>query len=164
MSSSLPQRVLQTLEAEKLPSGIRLFIVRRDGMLVWDAQPDHQSQSLAALCGGVWEASMAMAGAGGMAKKKDGFRLVFDDSEEGVLVFPLNIEKQTYYLGGIYRSCVNPGKLRHQVQELRARLDVSFAHLKPLAEQRQTHASNRDEYLFKDITDEEMDRLFGLGR
>jgi len=166
MVPQFPQRLSEAFEQRRLPEGVRLMVVRRDGLLVWDAAPDGQSQSLAALCGGVWEASLAMAQTAGAAQGPEGFRLVFDDAAAGVLVFPLTLEGQTYYLAGVYVDCVNPARLRRQVQELRDAIADGWK-APPVTTPKLAPATNnkgREGYLFSDITDEEMDRLFGVER
>lgn len=157
---TLPHRLSIAFGAQTLPDGVRLLVVRRDGLMVWDGTPDSQSQSLAALCGGVWEASLAMAQAAGSKFATDGFRLSFDDSSDGVYVLPLILEGTTYYLAGVYRDCVNPARLRKQVQDLRDGIRNNWKAQVTMAKPtRQV----REGYLFSDITDEEMNRLFGLG-
>jgi hypothetical protein len=161
MNATFSQRLSEAFGRRRLPDGIRLMVVRRDGLMVWDAAPDQRSQSLAALCGGVWEASMAMAQTAGAAQEASGFRLVFDDAATGMMVLPLSVEGQTYYLAGVYGDCVNPARLRRQVQELR---DVVAETWVAVPVKKSTPVSTgREGYLFTDITDEEMDRLFGVG-
>ena len=144
------------------PTGdTKLFVVRRDGLMVWEKKAGPQSQALAALCSGVWEAAFAMAQAAGTTTAPNGFRLVFDDAAAGVLVFPLTVDSTIYYLGSVYSDCTNPGRLRRQIQNLRESVEEN---LKSTSEARTTQTkltSEREGYLFKDITDAEMDRLFG---
>lgn len=161
MGAMFPQRLSEALGRRRLPAGVRLMVVRRDGLMVWDAAPDQRSQSLAALCGGVWEASMAMAQTAGAAEGAAGFRLVFDDAATGMLVLPLALEGQTYYLAGVYGDCVNPARLRRQVQELRDAVAETW--VAAPAKKVVSATAGREGYLFTDITDEEMDRLFGVG-
>lgn len=143
-----------------VPADIRLFIVRRDGLMVWEHQTGPQSQALAALCSGVWEAAFAMAQAAGTTTRPQGFRLVFDDAAAGVLVFPMTVDNQLYYLGGVYHGCTNPGRLRRQVQMLKDNVEAALTSTGAVVAPSPV-ANDREGYLFKDITDAEMDRLFG---
>jgi len=143
----------------KLPQGLRLLVVRNDGFLVWDARKDGQSQALAALCGGVWEASQAMAKAAGQTAADD-FRFVFDSTSKGVLIFPIRSGKHGFYLAAIYQGCVNPALLKRQVQGLGDKLATHIAAM-PTPTQH-PESSSRAGYLFSDISDEEMNRLFGV--
>lgn len=157
-SNSLPQRLHSSFEKIAFPNGLRLFVVRRDGLMVWERTASAESQSLAALCGGVWEAAFAMAQAAGTTKSVNGFRLVFDDSSSGVVIHPLKMDGETYYLGSIYHECVNPGRLRRQVQligqQVEEEVNRGFTGPKKVE-------TAREGFLFTDITDAEMDRLFG---
>jgi hypothetical protein len=143
----------------KIPSGLRLLVVRNDGLLIWDARKDDQSQALAALCGGVWEASQAMAKAAGQVSGDD-FRFVFDSTSKGVLIFPIRSDKHGFYLAAIYQGCVNPALLKRQVHGLGKKLATHIATM-PTPVQRATTTSRKG-FLFSDISDEEMNRLFGV--
>ena len=155
---NLPQRLQAAFAHADIPAGIRLFVVRRDGLMVWEKKAGPQSQALAALCGGVWEAAFAMAQAAGTTTSAQGFRLVFDDAMAGVLIFPLSIDGQTFYLGGVYSDCVNPGRLRRQVQQLSEKIS---SEVDQGAAPQADATAVREGYLFTDISDAEMDRLFG---
>lgn len=159
MNGLMHQHIATFMGRHKLPPGLRLFVVRNDGLMVWDAKPDQQSQSLAALCGGVWEASRAMAQAAGQANLSE-FRFVFDSTDRGVLIFPVTADTQGFHLAAIYQDCVNPALLKRQVHSLGLKL---AAHVKALPRPaRPAPAPTRSGYLFSDISDEEMDRLFGV--
>lgn len=156
--ASLPQRLQSAFASATIPAEIRLFVVRRDGLMVWEKKSGPQSQALAALCGGVWEAAFAMAQAAGTTSSPQGFRLVFDETSAGVLIFPLMMGGQIYYLGGVYSNCVNPGRLRRQVQLLAAQVEAEVGEG---AGAETESKAEREGFLFTDITDAEMDRLFG---
>ncbi|MBY0516020.1 MAG: roadblock/LC7 domain-containing protein [Bacteriovoracaceae bacterium] len=148
------------MNKHSVPVGLRLFVVRTDGLLVWDARPDQQSQALAALCSGVWEAAGAMAKVAGQGELQD-FRFVFDSTDRGVFIFPMFNKKQPFYLAAIYERCVNPALLKRQVHSLGEKL---CRYLDSLPQQRsvQVKTIKREGYLFSDISDAEMDRLFGI--
>jgi len=159
INGQMHEHISAFMNKHKLPNGLRLLVVRNDGLLIWDGRPDNQSQALAALCGGVWEASNAMAKAAGQNTVQD-FRFVFDSTDRGVLIFPIQGEKQNFYLTAIYQGCVNPALLKRQVHALGTKL---AAHVRALPRPtRATPAPQRTGFLFSDISDEEMDRLFGV--
>lgn len=151
--------IAKFMSKHRLPAGLRLFVVRSDGLLVWDGKPDAQSQALAALCSGVWEAAKAMAQAGGQLKL-DEFRFVFDSTDKGVVIFPVKGEGQPFFLSAIYDGCVNPALLKRQVQVLGEKLSTHIASLP--RQVRSPQQSQRQGFLFTDISDDEMDRLFGV--
>ena len=157
-ANSLPQRIHSAFEKISFPVGVRLFVVRRDGLMVWEKTSGPESQSLAALCGGVWEAAFAMAQAAGTTKSASGFRLVFDDSSSGVVIHPLRMDGEIYYLGSIYHDCINPGRLRRQVQVIGEQVEEEVNQSFNGAPKKE---NVREGFLFTDITDAEMDRLFG---
>lgn len=158
LANSLPQRLQEAFAHTPIPTGIRLFVVRRDGLMVWEKTRGPQSQALAALCGGVWEAAFAMAQAAGTTTEAKGFRLVFDESSSGVLIFPLTMGGQLYYMGGVYSNCVNPGRLRRQVQLLAEAIEARIGNE---SAPEVSESPEREGFLFTDISDAEMDRLFG---
>ena len=159
VNGQMHEHITNFMTKHKLPMGLRLLVVRNDGLLVWDGRPDNSSQAMAALCGGVWEAANAMAKAAGQASVQD-FRFVFDSTDRGVLIFPIEGDRQHFYLTAIYQGCVNPALLKRQVHGLGTKL---AAHVRALPRPaRSTPVPQRTGYLFSDISDEEMDRLFGI--
>jgi hypothetical protein len=159
INGMMHEHISQFMSQHRLPKGLRLFVVRGDGLLVWDGKPDNQSQALAALCSGVWEASKAMAKAAGQDDVKD-FRFVFDSTDHGVLIFPVDGDGQGFHLAAIYEGCVNPALLKRQVHGLGGKL---AQHVRQLPKQtRVFNQPQREGYLFSDISDDEMNRLFGI--
>ena len=84
------------------------------------------------------------------------YRLGFDTSSQGIYLFAFQIEGKSYCCGAIYKDCVNPGLLKRQIMMLRSELEEM-----KISEDETT--AKRSEFLFKDITDEEMDGLFTIG-
>ena len=64
-------------------------------------------------------------------------------------------------MGAIYHNCINPGQLKRQVSLIKEEMDRLFNHA--FADEEETVVVSRGGYLFQDISDEEMDRLFSLG-
>ena len=103
--------------------------------------------------------SINMAKAAGQVDVKD-FRFVFDSTDHGVLIFPVEGEGQGFHLAAIYEGCVNPALLKRQVHGLGGKL---AQHVRQLPKQtRVFNQPQREGYLFSDISDDEMDRLFGI--
>lgn len=159
INGQMHNHIAQFMSQHKVPAGLRLFVVRSDGLIVWDAKPDSQTQALGALCSGVWDASKAMALTAGQ-KSVSGFRLVFDSTDHGVLILPVEGVEQEIFLAAIYERCLNPALLKHQVHNLGLKLAAhvrSLPRVSPIQK-----VTKREGYLFNDISDEEMDRLFGI--
>jgi hypothetical protein len=146
-------------------SGIkaRLFVTREDGITIYDSVQDHTTTSVSALVSGVWQASEALMGLAHPNHDIMEFRLGFDTTSQGIYLFPINVQGKRYFLGAIYQNCVNPGQLKHQISRIKEEMDKSFL-IENTSTTKKTTTMNREGFLFKDISDEEIDRLFSLGR
>ncbi len=147
----------------------RLFVTREDGITIYDSIQDATTTSVSALVSGVWQASEALMGL--VHKNQDAmdFRLGFDTSSQGIYLFPFTLFEKRYFLGAIYHDCLNPGQLKRQVAMIKEELE------RALQGENETHANQppklpakpkqntREGYLFQEITDEEIDRLFSPG-
>lgn len=157
---NITEKIKNIIEEKKSSIKARLFVTREDGITVYDSTQDRTSTSVAALVSGVWQASEALMQI--VHKNKDimEFRFGFDTSEQGIYLFPIMIQGKRYLLGAIFSNCLNPGQLKRQVGQLKEVIDVALH----VEEEKVEYASTRRQgFLFQDITDEEMDRLFGLG-
>ena len=145
----------------KLP-GIkaRLLVTREDGITIYDSVQDNTTTSAAALVSGVWQASEALIN---LVHKQDDvreFRLGFDTSSQGIYLFPFTLTGKRYFLGAIYSDCLNPGLLKRQIAMIKEEMERHFE-AEPLPQK--VIMSKREGYLFQDISDAEIDRLFSLG-
>ena len=140
----------------------RLFVTREDGITVYDSIQDATTTSVAALVSGVWQASEALMGLVKTDLEIMDFRLGFDTSSEGIYLCPFTMSGKRYFLGAIYNSCLNPGQLKRQVAMIKEEIDQLLLKDEIKAERRPE--VKREGYLFQDITDEEIDRLFSLSR
>ncbi len=159
INGQMHEHIAKFMSQHKVPAGLRLFVVRSDGLIVWDAKPDFQTQALGALCSGVWDASKAMALTAGQ-KSVSGFRLVFDSTDHGVLIIPIEDIGQDIFLAAIYERCLNPALLKRQVHNLGLKLAAHVRSLPRVSTSQKV--TKREGYLFNEISDEEMDRLFGI--
>jgi len=155
------ERIKMVLEPKKNLLGARLFVTREDGITIYDSVQNNTTTSVAALVSGVWQASEALIGL--VHKEQEGmdFRLGFDTSSQGIYLFPLQLKGKRYFLGAIYHNCINPGLLKRQVSLIKEEMDRLFNHA--FVDEEETDVVTRGGYLFQDISDEEMDRLFSLG-
>ena len=142
----------------------RLFVTREDGITVYDSVQDKTTTSVAALVSGVWQASEALMGMVNKNQNVMEFRLGFDTSEQGIYLFPFELSGKRYFLGAIYKDCVNPGQLKRQISQVKEELDRVFAETNVVVVKKATTSVvAREGFLFKEITDEEIDRLFSVG-
>lgn len=157
---SVMDKIKSVLEPKKAGLKARLFVTREDGITVYDTVQDNTTTSVAALVSGVWQASEALMGLVGSDSEVMDFRLGFDTSSQGIYLFPFALSGKRYFLGAIYEDCLNPGQLKRQVAMIKEEMDRLYAEEDPKP---MPVSTEREGYLFQDITDEEMDRLFALG-
>jgi len=134
-------------------------IVREDGIVLYtNLQKKYRSQSIGALAAGVWQAATALNSTIDMTTSDVlDFRLSFDQSDEGVYLLGFNFNSNNYLVCALYSETVNPAKLKMNIRNIKTSL-VSFL---STYNQKETHTNS--DYLFNNITDEEMDRLFEYG-
>jgi hypothetical protein len=155
---NVSERMKLVLDPKKGGINARLFVTREDGITVYDSIQNQTTTSVAALVSGVWQASEALMGLVRQDSNGMEFRLGFDTSSEGIYLFPFELEGKRYFLGAIYHDCVNPGQLKRKIAMIKEEMDTLFAQL-PTQKPTKTSIA-REGYLFKEISDEEMDRLF----
>lgn len=146
------------LDPKKAGISARMFVTRDDGITIYDSIQNQTTTSVAALVSGVWQASEALMGL--VYPKQDilEYRLGFDTSSQGIYLFPLIISNKKYFFGAIYEGCVNPGQLKRQVALIKEEMELLFAQEVP--HNNEIKNNEREGFLFKDISDEEIDRLF----
>lgn len=139
----------------------RLFVTREDGITIYDTVQNQTTTSVSALVSGVWQASEALMGIAHPGQNVMEFRLGFDTSSQGIYLFPFSFSGNRYFLGAIYHDCTNPGQLKRQVALIKDEMDRLFES-EPL-NKLQSKSSNRTGFLFQEISDDEIDRLFSVG-
>ena len=134
-----------------------IFLCRDDGLLVFfnATQIDERNaSSIGALVGGAWQAAASLSEFIPHNKDDLGFRLSFDTSSRGLYVLPVLIEDREYYLGIIFNDEINPALVKAKLRKLLLRFNHSIK-----TEGRKKPEPHRP--LFDNITDSEMDALFG---
>lgn len=147
------------VDTKKTGINARMFITREDGITIYDTVQDKTTSSVSALVSGVWQASEALMGMVHPEQNVFEFRFAFDTSSRGVFLFPITVQGKKYFLGTIYNNYVNPGQLKHQVSLIKEELERLLPEAAPV----KAVSATRTGYLFQDISDEEMDRLFSPG-
>lgn len=159
---SLQQDMREFFKQMEIPSGVRIIVSRQDGIQMVDTHKDNLSQSLSALCAGSWEASWAMLKTMRPRDNFNDYRFCFDTSSHGVLILPFPLKNQIFYIAGIYDNALNPALLKRKIQNLKIQLVNQLEKKINSSSSKLAEIPVNENYLFTDITDEEMDRLFGL--
>jgi len=157
---SVTEKVKLILEPKLDGINARLFVTREDGITIYDSIQNNTTTSVAALVSGVWQASEALMGL--VYKQNDvmDFRLGFDTSSQGIFLFPFSLSGKRYFLGAIYNDCLNPGQLKRHIALIKEEMERLFIN-EPIP--KKSVISKRQDFLFQDISDAEIDRLFSLG-
>lgn len=159
-AKQLTERIRQVLEAKRPGIAARLFVCREDGISVYDFVADSTRAQVSALVSGMWQASEALVKLIDASEEAFEFRLAFDTSSSGVYLLPFSADGKKYFLGALYSGSLNPGALKHKLNQVRGELETFLALSAPKRDE--VPEAERSGYLFTDITDEEIDRLFGV--
>lgn len=131
-----------------------LLIANRDGICLYSNREVESKISMGALLGGVWQASVALIDINSMKPHKE-LKLGFDDGENGFCIVAIELAGRPCYACLVFENEIAPGAVRGQLRRWCDQLAESLVDWKA--------PSHRSGYLFKDVTDEEIDRLFGFG-
>ncbi len=159
---NVAEKIKGVLDPRKQKIMARLFVTREDGITVYDTVQDKTTTSVAALVSGVWQASEALMGMVQQNQEVMEFRLGFDSSSQGIYLFPFSLGGKRYFLGAIYNDCLNPGQLKRQVALVKAEFDRTFGD-ESAPKKKVSKNPPREGFLFQDISDDEIDRLFSVG-
>lgn len=160
---NVTEKIKLVLEPKRKGVKARLFVTREDGITIYDSVQDQTTSAVSALVSGVWQASEALMGLVHPEQNVMEFRLGFDTSSQGVYLFPFSLSGKRYFLGAIYNDCLNPGQLKRKVALIKEEMDKLFSLEGETIPEQTTKSTAREGFLFKEITDEEMDRLFSVG-
>ncbi len=159
---NVTEKIKLVLEPKKSGVKARLFVTREDGITIYDSVQNQTTTSVSALVSGVWQASEALIGLTRPDQDVMEFRLAFDTSSQGIYLFPFHLGGKRYFLGALYSDCVNPGQLKRQVSQIKEEMDRLFIN-DNVQQPKKVKTSDREGFLFTEISDEEIDRLFSVG-
>jgi hypothetical protein len=133
------------------------FVIRQDGITLYHHSQEIDKNTAGALISGVWQAATALMSF--LPKKTDeAFRLSFDTSNQGIYILPLFLNGEEYFLALIYKEELNPGPVKNRLRDLKYKLEQFINNNK-----KSNAVKNvRKSYLFTEISEEEMDRLFSI--
>ena len=156
---NVTEKMKFVLEPKKARVKARLFVTREDGITIYDSVQNQTTTSVSALVSGVWQASEALMGLVHPNQDVMEFRLGFDTSSQGIYLFPFSVLGKRYFFGAIYHECVNPGQLKRQVALIKEEMERLFQE-EAVEPAPKLKSVGREGFLFQDISDEEIDRLF----
>ena len=160
MSFSLSEHVSKFLsessQFKKIDKHI-LHLCRVDGILVFSTDKSKSIEdqaSVGALIGGVWQAAETRSSFIPGFCEKDVYRFSFDTSSRGIYIYPIAVGTVKYYLSLTFADEINPGLVKSTLRTLAEELTLY------LIKNSNIENISEDGFLFKDITDEEMDNIF----
>ena len=141
-----------------------IFFCRYDGVPIFfhnNIGLSEDEATIGALLGGAWQAAESLSRFIPNSDESKEFRFSFDTASQGVYAIPININKCDYFLGMIYKNNISPGKIKSKLRLLLNKLNKEFP--TSCRDAFNTERSDKKgEYLFKDISDLEMDKLFSF--
>ncbi len=175
VNNNIPKYVetfFKSCEIDEKLNRYSFFLIRYDGVVLYhnnNLANSISKSSIGALLGGVWQAAKALSDFIPKDKKSEdqneGFRLSFDTSSQGVYVLPISVGSEELYLGLIYHNEINPGFVKNKIREMAAGFSEYLEQeLKENFNHNQTRITENNNFLFGDITDSEMDRLFAFAK
>jgi hypothetical protein len=130
-----------------------IFLFKEDGSLLFKSKNNSyipQDSSLGALLTGAWQAVNAVSKI--MDNKNDDYyRFSFDTSSQGVYLLDLHVGRLELYIGLLFKDEINPAPLRFNLNNFKTWLEENL--------KLEIQEKNED-FLFDDITDQEVENLF----
>jgi hypothetical protein len=170
-NNNIPKYVetfFKSCEIDEKLNRYSFFLIRYDGVVLYNNNNLGNSlskSSIGALLGGVWQAARALADFIPKEESKEGYRLSFDTSSQGVYIVPITVGAEELYLGLIYHDEVNPGFIKNKMREMATSFgEFLEQELKESFGKNQVRSNENNDFLFGDITDTEMDRLFAFAK
>jgi hypothetical protein len=142
------------------------FLIRFDGVVLYhnnNLANSLSKSSIGALLAGVWQAARALSEFIPKEKSDEGYRLSFDTTSQGIYVVPIAAGSQELYMGLIYHDEVNPGFIKNKIREMATSFgEFLEQELKEFERSNLKSSTEKNDFLFGDISDSEMDRLFAF--
>lgn len=156
----------KSCEVDKKIERYSFFLIRQDGVVLYhnnDLGNSLSKSSIGALLGGVWQASRALSEFIPKNDNQDMFRLSFDTSSQGIYILPIKVFDEELFLGLIYFDEVNPGFIKNKIRDMANSLSEYLHFELENHLSKKTKLNKKEDFLFEDITDAEMDKLFHFG-
>jgi predicted regulator of Ras-like GTPase activity (Roadblock/LC7/MglB family) len=142
----------------ELPSkGFTILAISAEGQVLTqlgEAKNNKELQSLGALLAGVWQASEALKDFMDKDVSKDELKLTFQNTDSGYLLLPPTEKNPKIIFAFLFEKQVNPGKIKF----LAGKISDHFSEIEIL----EKNNGEKEEFLFKNITEDEVDKLFSF--
>jgi len=143
------EKILQLFSKTQGFQETEFFIVRNDGIVICSNVKKEREVIIGALSSAAWMASEALVDNIEISESK--LRYSFDSTDTGIYVLPLNKDKHKMIFCSIYKNVKNPGLLKKQLRQVKKEIENLIDTVE---------VQNQDSYLFNNITDEEINKLF----
>ena len=131
----------------------RIYILRRDGIIIHQTKESSDQEAVGALMVGAWESTNALKQ--GLSDSLEARLNLEFSSSSGISIHSFFFGEEDYLLGCIYQDQLNPGKLKMNLKQLAVSLSSQVLESKK---------GKSKEKLFENITDQEIDKIFsGIG-
>lgn len=139
-------------EAEISLQTHHFIMTRGDGVIIYSNRLE--SESKAALLGGLWQAANQLRLMSEIEGSENSFRLNYDLSNKGISIRCIDYQNKQYYMAIIYNDVLNTGLLKKQwgdftgevQKKLELNQDLSF--------------KDHNKFLFENLSDGEIDEVF----
>lgn len=150
------QRLVQYWQNSKITSRFKdstVLFIREDGLCIF-SNTDNVESSFGALMGGSWQAAMTLIKTIDQGSEENDFRFSFDTANKGVHILKLKYNSMPIYVGLIFNNVTNPALLKNNFRVLLKDIEQSLDGV--------VEIQSKDEFLFNDISDDEIDNLFSF--
>jgi len=167
--NKIAQVIDSFFDANHLDATFREIIIvalRDDGVLLYSNQSEDGLQAVGALMSGAWQAAHALMNiVPDYEVSQDVLRFSFDTASSGVYILPLDLGVKKIFLGMIFKEELNPAFLKNKMRGLTQELSeffISHEEMYDVEKEVKKEMSKKDNFLFSEISDEEIDNLFSF--
>lgn len=154
---NLNEKISNFFDQDDSLKNFDFFIFRNDGISIFHHSSVYDKNSAGALISSVWHASSTLMNFMPQ-KNQDEFRFSFDTSNGGIYILPIKFEFTEYLFALIFKNEMNPALVKNKMRDLKYKLEQFINKSK-----KSNAVKNvRKSYLFNEISEEEMDKLFSI--
>jgi hypothetical protein len=157
------QTFLEQSSVVKEMKNLNIYFLRSDGILIYSLEKNTEfscdQRSLGALISGIGQAALSVME---LIKAKDfshefnRFKFSFETSDCGLFLLPIKNKEDVFFMAVVYEKQVNPAALKNKLR------NVFFSFIKGLEGMNTTETNKKNENLFENITDDEINELFSF--